>query len=388
MQDVFITKIHIDKVRHLENLDIDLSAPGEERKHLILTGKNGSGKTSVLLSLKNLIFSGQYYKDVNYITSPNDSNHMSRIKSLMQVYNQYVPNIKVNFSNETNALMETIFIYIPVNRMDLATPTSIEQIDMQSKVEIVNSLSMDFYKYMLNLDYQRSGAFVDKNTELLGKLNMWFNRFTEAVREIYNCNDLNIRYSRDKLRIEFDIPGRERFSLTEMSDGYKALLNIYMELLMRFGDNEGNIDFDLAAVVLIDELETHLHVELQKRALPFLTKMFPNAQFIVTTHSPFVITSLPDAVVYDLEKRETLENPSLYSYESVVESFLDTGSYSQALRDYFNRYKELSFKERTPEENEEFLRAKTELELMSPASKELYIAFTNLEKERKAKKNG
>lgn len=40
MQDVFITKIHIEKVRHLENADIMLS--DTERKHLILTGKNGS----------------------------------------------------------------------------------------------------------------------------------------------------------------------------------------------------------------------------------------------------------------------------------------------------------------------------------------------------------
>jgi hypothetical protein len=139
---------------------------------------------------------------------------------------------------------------------------------------------------------------------------------------------------------------------------------------------------------LVDEIETHLHVELQKRVLPFLTKAFPNIQFIVATHSPFVITSLEKAVVFDLEKKETLLNPSLYSYESVVESFLDTSVYSQELRRYFGRYKELCFKERTLEENEEFLKAKTELELMSPASKELYIAFNDLEEKRKATKNG
>ena len=51
MEDVFISNIKINKVRHLENLEIPLS--GEERKHLILTGKNGSGKTSVLNELAN-----------------------------------------------------------------------------------------------------------------------------------------------------------------------------------------------------------------------------------------------------------------------------------------------------------------------------------------------
>jgi predicted ATP-binding protein involved in virulence len=193
---------------------------------------------------------------------------------------------------------------------------------------------------------------------------------------------------RSSLRVEIEIPGRERFALNEMSDGYTALLNIYMELLMRFGDENGNVEYDTPAIIFIDELEAHLHVELQKRALPFLTKMFPNVQFIVSTHSPFVITSIPDAVVFDLEKKETLENPSLYSYETVVESFLDTSMYSQAMLQYFNRYKELCFKERTSEENEEFRRAKAELELMAPAMKELYIAFNELEAERKRLKNG
>ena len=46
MGNIFVSKIVIDKVRHLENIEIDLST--EEKKHLILTGKNGSGKTSVL----------------------------------------------------------------------------------------------------------------------------------------------------------------------------------------------------------------------------------------------------------------------------------------------------------------------------------------------------
>ena len=42
----FITKIHIDKLRHLKDMNIELSS--EERRHLLLTGKNGSGKTSLL----------------------------------------------------------------------------------------------------------------------------------------------------------------------------------------------------------------------------------------------------------------------------------------------------------------------------------------------------
>jgi type IV secretory pathway VirB4 component len=50
---MFITKFHVRKVRHLENLDIALSET--ERKHLIITGVNGSGKTSLLEALRDSV---------------------------------------------------------------------------------------------------------------------------------------------------------------------------------------------------------------------------------------------------------------------------------------------------------------------------------------------
>ena len=49
----FITSIHINEVRHLKNIEIKLNP--EKRQHLILTGKNGSGKTSVLRAMKSYL---------------------------------------------------------------------------------------------------------------------------------------------------------------------------------------------------------------------------------------------------------------------------------------------------------------------------------------------
>ena len=62
MEQTFFTDIKIEKVRHLENISIPLDI--EKRKHLILTGKNGSGKTSVLEAMVRYIQSflgGRYY---------------------------------------------------------------------------------------------------------------------------------------------------------------------------------------------------------------------------------------------------------------------------------------------------------------------------------------
>ena len=380
MQDTFITKIHINKVRHLTDVDIELS--DIERKHLILTGKNGSGKTSLLDALRDVVAFLQ--------RTMADNTHLTRIDyiPLLKNMNMKMNCIDVFYSHNDVNLANVIFAYIPAVRSSFALPQAIELIDIKDKTLIIDNKSFNFLKYILNLDYQLYGAQNDKNKTLEANLSKWFANFTRALQEIYDCKELKLQRDTKNLAFKIEIPDREPFGLHEMADGYKAFLEIYMELIMRFENADAVIEYGQPAIVLIDEVETHLHVELQKRALPFLTQLFPNVQFIITTHSPFVITSLSNAVVYDLEKREQLDNPSYYSYEAVVESFLDADMYSQEMKRQLDRYKELCFKtQKTGEENEEFLRIKTELELMSPASKELFIAFRALEQQRKEAKN-
>ena len=172
------------------------------------------------------------------------------------------------------------------------------------------------------MDYQLYAAQSEKNNILVQNIEKWFNNFLTGLREIYACQELKLQRDAKNLVFKIEMPGREPFGLHEMADGYAAFLDIYMELLMRFESADAIVEYNKPAIVIVDEIETHLHVELQKRVLPFLTKMFPNIQFIVSTHSAFVITSLDNAVIYDLEKNEQLENPSFYSYETIVESFL------------------------------------------------------------------
>jgi len=380
MQDIFITKIHIDKVRHLKDVDIVLS--DSERRHLILTGKNGSGKTSLLEAMSDCVLHRQY------ISGRDDPYNMWQ-KHYDILQKKDSSGVVISYSKDSDVdLFDVIFAYISAWRSRLDVPKSIEPMEIQGKTVVMRNASKEFLKYVLNLDYQLYGAKSDKNSVLEKKLEKWFDDFKSSLRKIYNCEQLELKRDAKNLVFKVEMPGREPFGLHEMSDGYAAFIDIYMELLMRLETGSGEVDYGLPAIVMIDEIETHLHVELQKQILPFLTQMFPNVQFIVATHSPFVITSLENAVVYDLEKGITLEKPSFYSYETVVESFLDTDMYSAELKKYFERYKELCFKERTPEENEEFLRSKTELEIMSRPSTELYIAFQELEKRRKAAKNG
>lgn len=96
-------------------------------------------------------------------------------------------------------------------------------------------------------------------------------------------------------------------------------------------------------IILIDEPESHLHIALQRTILPYLVNCFSNAQFIVATHSPFVITSLMNATLYNMENRERLiADLTLYSYQNVVESWFDLSLYSHEAIKNFRKFKKLT----------------------------------------------
>jgi AAA15 family ATPase/GTPase len=110
--------------------------------------------------------------------------------------------------------------------------------------------------------------------------------------------------------------------------------------------------YDLEGIVIIDEIETHLHVDLQKKILPFLTDFFPKIQFIVSTHSPFVLSSLSNATICDLETRTITSDLTAYSYDALIESYFRADKYSDKLKNKISNFELLLSKEnRTTEEN-------------------------------------
>ena len=80
--------------------------------------------------------------------------------------------------------------------------------------------------------------------------------------------------------------------IDQLSDGERTLLALVGDLARRLAMARPTDALQHEAVVLIDEVELHLHPGLQRQILPRLREAFPNAQFIVTTHSPQVLASV------------------------------------------------------------------------------------------------
>jgi predicted ATP-binding protein involved in virulence len=97
--------------------------------------------------------------------------------------------------------------------------------------------------------------------------------------------------------------------LEQLSDGYRNLLAVVLDFARRLALAHPGWDNPLEApgILLIDEMELHLHPGWQQVVIPNLREAFPNTQLIVTTHSPQVLTTVRKEQVHFLTARHTLE---------------------------------------------------------------------------------
>ncbi|NKB18786.1 MAG: AAA family ATPase [Pseudanabaena sp. CRU_2_10] len=95
-------------------------------------------------------------------------------------------------------------------------------------------------------------------------------------------------------------------SINQLSDGEKCLLAMVGDLARRLAIANPGLDNPLEGegVVLIDEIELHLHPKWQRMIIPALVRTFPNCQFIVTTHSPQVLSEVQPNSIYILESTD------------------------------------------------------------------------------------
>jgi predicted ATP-binding protein involved in virulence len=117
--------------------------------------------------------------------------------------------------------------------------------------------------------------------------------------------------------------------LKELGYGYQTCLAWLADLMKRQFDRYPDCENPLAepAIVLVDELDLHLHPEWQRQIIQFLTKQFPRTQFIVTSHSPLVVQSADQINLVLLEKvgdQVTIRQPQMTTYKGwTVEEILD-----------------------------------------------------------------
>ena len=312
----YINNIHINKVRHLK--DINISLEKDVYPHLMITGKNGSGKTSLLNAIADHIerIANDTYKEFeNYEKKiefwenqlkNNPQNTLSIEKNLQYFKNQYelfFGEVTVTFEDVDSLIRKYqdgnfIIAFYEAHRTikNLQEPINPTKPTLQHKWGIKQTTTQEFLNFLSDLKIQEALARNEKLEKDANQIREWFVNFEELLGEIFQDKGLQLHFNYKDYSFKILTKGKD-FKFTELSDGFAAVLDIIVDLILKMQHkNQLTRAYECEGIVLVDEIETHLHLELQKVIMPLLTKIFPHIQFIVTTHSPFVLSSLSNAV--------------------------------------------------------------------------------------------
>ena len=116
--------------------------------------------------------------------------------------------------------------------------------------------------------------------------------------------------------------GKETFDISQLSQGEKPLITLIGDFARRLAILNHRLSNPLEGygIVLIDEIDLHLHPRWQRSVVRNLRRAFPNCQFLLTTHSPFVVTDPEKVRVFGIDKNEieAISNP----YGMDIEDFI------------------------------------------------------------------
>ena len=412
MKEYFISEIDIEKLYHLSDIKIKLDS--NKRQHLLLTGKNGSGKTSLLLEIEKFLRAindeklsqvfDQYPTWINeakkkVLSASSDSEKYAADKDLKQCLGflkKYSDGVQINLNQYEGLEMmyhngKFITAYFPSERKaQFMRPNGVENITLENTYGIDESAGDILLKYMVHLKTQQAYARNEGDQTTANQIQKWFDRFDSALQILLDEESIHIEYDYKKYDFKIRQNGREPFSFNELSDGYSSVIYIVSDLILRMDKNwllEDKIsEYDYQGIVLIDELETHLHIELQKKIFPFLTKFFPKIQFIVTTHSTYILNSISNAKAYDLERQVELDNLSGFSSDDLAEGYFEADAYSDELKNSLNRYEELCLRNDLTED-ERAERAEIRIKFKNISTELSGVAkerFEDIERRRKA----
>ena len=362
---IYINEITIHRLLDKSNLKIQAQDDGKLH-HFILTGPNGAGKTTLFNAIaksidemfkdthfdfadfkKNLgLFEGwlakakqegkiedieKYRKQCDYLKTKCDD-----LWGTVELAGLNYPEI---FSMVRNH--KYVIAFFGAERLShFIQVKSPVKPDLTQK-ELKKSKTEEFIKFLVDLKFQQSMANNEGCKDDVETIAKWFEGFENILKRLFGDDALKLSF--DYKNYVFYIEKTDgRFPLTDLSDGYSSALDIVADIILKMQDGVNVVrTYDVPGMVFIDEIETHLHLKLQREILPLLTSIFPKIQFVVTTHSPFVLSSVENAVVYDLKNQETITDLSDYSYEIITEGYFGVKTESDKLRRNIDRLKGL-----------------------------------------------
>ncbi|SCY34902.1 AAA family ATPase [Pseudomonas sp. NFACC37-1] len=338
-------------------------------KNLIITGSNGAGKTWFLKQLNTILISKIMMNDPSCSTLQRELDELikkgdpggngdlhyeytHRIDFLRQQINHYASNIYLEVVQGTPISSHLVIFFEADRKSSIGPASSISSVE-DSKAQWRGSIEQnvvggELERHLVNLKSRAAiVARYESDESYAQSIDEWFVTQEQNLKLLMEDDSTQLVYDSRKDSFTITREGKRDTNFQSLSSGYSSVFSVYGEILMRTEILDIS-PAEFEAVVFIDEIETHLHVSLQRLILPFFKSAFPKVQFIVTTHSPFILTSTTDAVVYDISTNAVIDaDLSLYSYSAVMKGIMHTKPTSVVLEDIVKSISALINSEKT-----------------------------------------
>lgn len=249
---------------------------------------------------------------VEWRLSKSRAGHSAEEKSSFNQLSEYAKTLQNRIAEAGERFDLPLFAYYPVNRAVLDIPLRIREKHRFSLLSAYDDALTAGANFRTFFEWFREREDLENENrkyrdELIKPEGFSFpDRQLETVRRalasfLPEFSNLTVR--RNPLRMEVEKNG-QRLTVNQLSDGEKCMIALIGDLARRFSIANPTLDNPLAGVgiVMIDEIDLHLHPKWQRLVVPKLLEVFPNCQFIVSTHSPHVITHVQPDSVYLLEQ--------------------------------------------------------------------------------------
>ena len=315
-----MTDIKIKDLRGVGDVELNLD---DTKRVFVFFGSNGVGKTKTLEALALFNFAKVY--DINSyefqirlipvknIFASSITVGKETINLIKLITNGQIQAHRIFSQTLEKAILATVFIGAG-NRIKINADSNSHELESYkttlNKQELINII----YESTTN------GSYI--NLSMDNHIHKWFLERAKSVNPYQKeednrkvdidtvLNALHILDSRIEKTLKIDgdgnvfltIEGQER-ELSELSSGFISVVKIIQSIISAYSAFTNATDLlNVKGVVLIDEIESHLHIEWQTKIVPTLKNLFPNTTFYIATHSPLVLSQLAEGEAYLLKR--------------------------------------------------------------------------------------
>lgn len=358
---MYLEKISLQNFRCFEKLDVNF-----HRKLTVIIGANGSGKTSLLESIAIAVSTmftpmdgpkglgidkvqahlkayaigstsdvqAQYPvkisatavidgQSVYWERSLNTAKGQTTIKDSKEILSVGT-NYQKRLREGDTSLILPVIAYYGTGRLwdyhrekqtdifEVSTRTNgyIDSVDGTANVKLM----MNWFAKMTVQKYQNQ----ENGLGEIPELEAVYAAMEKCYNQITGSDNAKVHYNMGKRELEVTYTDKEgnrmRISINQLSDGYKSTISLVADIAYRMAVLNpqclGNVCNETDGIILIDEIDLHLHPEWQQRIVNDLTTIFPKVQFIVSTHAPEVINSVSRENVIVIENNQALPSPA------------------------------------------------------------------------------